>query len=612
MTTYKNKYLLMILIIFILSTSTVLATTQSVNYKKLVGSNRYDTSVKVAKEAYPEGAANVILTLGTSNVDGIITAPLAQKLSAPVLMVEKNKLPTGIKSEITDLKAKKAYLIGGTDVISNNVINELKTMGITSKRIYGGTRYTTAIAIAEEIGNFNSIIVCNSRDGGKNVAAIANLAAQKNIPILYNDSNTMNADTYTFIKNNLVKGNCLYVVGNKLSSAQKKELENRGINIVPISSQTPYEINVELINKLGIKANNITLVNNAVDAVSINYLAAKNNSILLYTDTSLSASQKNIIKNNNISSIYYTGGGKIKGSVKEATYIIENKRIKTDTTIEFDKDKVVFYIPHQDDEASYISQTILRAIKAKGAENVYIVMITDGAGSAVLTKNGGVTIRKILYEHGFISSKDVKLPELKKGFQKARDNEFKASGKALGLPDENVIFVENLGFSRLPDGSTKAKDVKPIMKYFENLFKGNVTHVSYSFAFETHNDHQQIGQALNELYYDLSLNERSFCSVYFIIREDYRDLTANEIKTYKAFDLHSKDLDLNTRLKIKDALNVYKGNCKKHIEDYNAKDHRVGIGYMSAPTVIDRIISYACPVNEALTPTLVSTLHLPN
>ena len=80
MTNYKHKCyfgIIMALMIFMLSTTVSFAYNDTLKYKNLVGSNRYDTSIKVSKEAYPNGSKNVILAIGTSNIDGIITVPLA-------------------------------------------------------------------------------------------------------------------------------------------------------------------------------------------------------------------------------------------------------------------------------------------------------------------------------------------------------------------------------------------------------------------------------------------------------------------------------------------------------------------------------------------------------
>ena len=62
---------------------TAYATTNSTNetltYKNLAGDTRYDTSILTSKEAYPNGAKNVILVKGTSNTDGILAEVTIQQ-----------------------------------------------------------------------------------------------------------------------------------------------------------------------------------------------------------------------------------------------------------------------------------------------------------------------------------------------------------------------------------------------------------------------------------------------------------------------------------------------------------------------------------------------------
>ena len=590
----KKFYGLIAIIIIIVSMLNITSyasnesTNETLTYTSLVGKNRYDTSILVSKVAYPSGAKNVILVNGTSSVDGIIVGGLAHKLSAPVLITPKEKLNENIKAEIERLNPQKVYLIGGSATLSNTIKNELTAMDILTERIYGSTRYTTATAIATKIGSFDKVIICNSKDNGVNVSAVAAIAARKGIPILYNDSNSsLNSSTYNYVKSRV---KTIYMVGNGMSKSQETNLKNKGISIIKINGNTPYDINAEMLKKFNTKCNSIVLVNNSIDAMSVSYLAAKTNSLLLYTGTNLTNSQKNIVRDNEISRIYYAGGGKIKGPVKDAILALKNRNSIADDTelqLELNKSKVVFYIPHQDDESSYFSQTILKAIKEKGAENVYIVMISDGANSAVnisKTNKHYAEVKSLLKKYGIT-------------FTQARDNEFMAACKALGFKEENIYFNEDINkLGRLKDGGVKADDVKSTMLYFEKKFKGDVTHITYSFEFETHNDHQQSGEALNELYYDLSIPEETFMSVYFVVRGNYQ-FKEGDTDNIKMFTLD----EINYGNRIINALNMYK-------EMYDSPDKtkvRIGIGYRSAGKVIDTVIQNVR--NETIT----TNIHLP-
>ena len=607
MTNYNKKYyffIIMALMIFILSTTVSFAYNDTLKYKNLVGSDRYDTSVKISKELYPNNSKNVVIAIGTSNIDGIVAVPLAEKLSAPILLVQKDKIPTGVKNEIIRLKATNVYIIGGSDVISSKVVTELnnikdgnnKKLLTTITRIEGATRYTTATAIAKKINSFNNIIVCNSRDGGVNVSAVAALAAQNGIPILYNDStSTMNTDTYKFIKNNVSKIKNIYLISNGMSSAQQKELSNlkKGLVIEKLTGKTAQDINVEMIKKLNLKYTNVTLVNNAVDAVAISCLAAKKDSMLLYTGTNLTTNQKELVKNNAITTIYYTGGGKIKGPVKEVIYTLETKKVNSNPTLEFNKSKVVFYVPHQDDEVLYYGQTIMKAIKEKGANNVFVVMITDGAGSALATK---ADIKAKLVDSKLLSNKNASEAETKAAFSKARDNEYMAACLALGLPKSNILFNDVSGKTRLKDGKVVAADVKATMNYFEEKYKGDVTHITYTFKFDYHKDHRALGTALNELYYDLNTRADAFSSVYFIIRANYdnQNGSTSGVKLITLKEITNGD-------KLRNALNCY-------IQPFKSTDLtkvRIGIGGISVKSEFESVIT------KVTNKTLTTQIHLP-
>lgn len=299
----------------------------------LVGKDRYNTTVLISKKVYPNGAKNVILSNEASNTDGILAGILASKLSAPILLTSKDKLNQEIKIEIERLCPQKVYLLGGTSALSENVKNEIEKMGISTERLYGSKRYTTATAIAEKVSSFDKVIICNSKDDGKNAAAISAIAAQNGIPVLYNDSNSsINADTFNFIKKYTENIKTIYLIGNSASTSQKNTLKEYGINIAEIKGSTPYEINAKMLNEFNVKYDNVVLVNNPVDAISISYLAAKNKSMFLYVNTSLTTEQKNIVKNNNISTIYYSGGETIKETVNEVTKLLNTKTVGITTS----------------------------------------------------------------------------------------------------------------------------------------------------------------------------------------------------------------------------------------------------------------------------------------
>ena len=65
------------------------------------------------------------------------------------------------ENQLSRLKVKKVFIIGGTGVVSDNVKSEIEGMGIETTRIYGQNRFETSIEVAENLKNVNGVVVTN-------------------------------------------------------------------------------------------------------------------------------------------------------------------------------------------------------------------------------------------------------------------------------------------------------------------------------------------------------------------------------------------------------------------------------------------------------------------
>jgi len=120
--------------------------------------NRYGTSYEVAMAKYDQ-ADTVIIVRGDNKdghpqvVDALSASGLAGVENAPILITQQNRLHEATKMAIDDLGAQKAIIVGGPAAISAEVKTELE--GIVSEvvrvTVDGGSRYTTAAAVAEEV-----------------------------------------------------------------------------------------------------------------------------------------------------------------------------------------------------------------------------------------------------------------------------------------------------------------------------------------------------------------------------------------------------------------------------------------------------------------------------
>ena len=173
--------------------STVLFWTQELpsNAAEIVryaGNNRYSTAVEISK-ANTQESDFVIIASGTSYADALAAVPLAYSIKAPILLSSKTSLDAGTIAEIQRRKAAYALIIGGTGVVSANVENQLKTIGVTSARVAGKDRFETSAKIA--------ILMESMTKTAKNTAffvyyndfadalSVSSIAAAGRLPILY-------------------------------------------------------------------------------------------------------------------------------------------------------------------------------------------------------------------------------------------------------------------------------------------------------------------------------------------------------------------------------------------------------------------------------------------
>ncbi|MBS4021444.1 MAG: cell wall-binding repeat-containing protein [Dethiobacter sp.] len=154
-----RKYLQVIvffLCLFLLS-GVVLSAGEDIT--RISGANRYETSVKVAKEKYTQ-AETVIIARGDEAggyADGLAASMLAGVLDAPILLTSPTALPASVAQALTDFGTKKVFVLGGEMAVSAAVENSLKARGLQVERITGASRFETAVNIATRAKSLGAI-----------------------------------------------------------------------------------------------------------------------------------------------------------------------------------------------------------------------------------------------------------------------------------------------------------------------------------------------------------------------------------------------------------------------------------------------------------------------
>jgi|GEM_PF-682316 Predicted glycosyl hydrolase len=133
-------------------TSTVEQELKDINVQvtRISGQDRYETSAKVAKII---GTNNgVVLASGGNFPDALSIASIAAVKQMPILLTTDKVLPDSVKDFIDNNNINSYYVVGGTAVVSDSIVNSLPN----AKRLSGADRYETNVNIINEfLGDLN-------------------------------------------------------------------------------------------------------------------------------------------------------------------------------------------------------------------------------------------------------------------------------------------------------------------------------------------------------------------------------------------------------------------------------------------------------------------------
>ena len=284
----------------------------SIIENKLIGVNRYQTAIKISNNGW-KSSDNVVIVNSNSIVDALSATPFARMKNAPILLTQNNNLNPETKKEIMRLNAKNVYVIGGESVISNSVINELKSMNINVERIGGNDRYSTSLELAKRLGDISEVAVVNGVTGLADAISIAPIAASKKIPIVL-VSPTKGSEVFDeYIKGKNISKS--YIIGKEL--AISNEIANKLPNPERLGGNNRNDTNAVVIDRFytNKELNNIYIAKDGmskedelIDALSVGVLASKQNSPIVISGKDLNKNQELVLSKKQPKEITQIGG----------------------------------------------------------------------------------------------------------------------------------------------------------------------------------------------------------------------------------------------------------------------------------------------------------------
>ena len=147
----------------------------AIQYGRVAGPDRFSTAVSLSSAA-PSGGTVYVAT-GEGFADALAGGPAAAAQSAPILLVQRDTIPSATSARISGLKPSKIVVLGGPAAVSDAVLAQLNGMASGgATRVAGANRGATSAAVSAQA--FKPLVpVAYIANGGGFADALAGAAA---------------------------------------------------------------------------------------------------------------------------------------------------------------------------------------------------------------------------------------------------------------------------------------------------------------------------------------------------------------------------------------------------------------------------------------------------
>lgn len=119
-----------------------------VSADRIGGNDRYDVSVAISVQNFPNPVSTVYVATGSNYPDALSAAPAAAQADAPLLLVPSDSLPSSVRAEIQRLQPTEIVVVGGPSSVTPAVFDALAGLTTTISRATGADRYEASRNVA--------------------------------------------------------------------------------------------------------------------------------------------------------------------------------------------------------------------------------------------------------------------------------------------------------------------------------------------------------------------------------------------------------------------------------------------------------------------------------
>lgn len=221
---------------------------------RIAGTDRYDTSVKIAQKNWTTSDYAVIAR-GDDFADALSSGPLAKAYGAPVLLTQTDNLSQKTLDEIVSLKVKTVFIAGGVGAVSAKTEQALKDKNIVVQRFAGTDRFNTSELIAAQVlaklGKVSGVAIATGLNY-PDALSIAPIASSQGFPIILTNGKTISDSAKSFITDNGLT--TPYIIGGTGAMLPSLETAIDGLSIngasvkaIRLSGNDRYDTNAQVV-----------------------------------------------------------------------------------------------------------------------------------------------------------------------------------------------------------------------------------------------------------------------------------------------------------------------------------------------------------------------------
>lgn len=213
----------------------------SYSVDRMGGADRVDTAIAASRRQFAGSGARAdalhhaqvaVLSRDDTYADALAGSAFAAARRGPLLLTDPARLDARVVEELRRTLPAHAtvYLLGGVNALSSGVEDQVRAAGFAPVRIWGQTRYDTAVAVAEVTTTSPAaVFLATGNDFPDALTAGAAAGAVKHGIVLLTDGRTMPAVVSRYLAGH--RPQLLTTVGGAADAAWSTDRLNGGFNV---------------------------------------------------------------------------------------------------------------------------------------------------------------------------------------------------------------------------------------------------------------------------------------------------------------------------------------------------------------------------------------------